>query len=116
MTIFDRTIAEKLNAFLKSELWSLMKRRIFVYIDELEKRVIIEIQNNNKDSAFKYAHMSCGIKEAIKVAERLSGEIMQGKFDVDGTLHVMRKNAVEKERKESWIKKILGLRKGQKKQ
>ena len=111
MSQFDIAMAEKINAFLKSEIWRLMRRRIYVYIDKLEERVLIEIQNNEKDKAFKYAHMSQGVKEAIKVAEHLSSEIVQGKFDVDESLHVIRNKAVVNERKESWLKRILGRHK-----
>lgn len=106
---FNVTFAEKLSAFIQSQIWNIMKHRIFVYINELEKRAIISIQNSENENAFKYAYMAHGIKEAIKVAERLSSEIMNGKFDVDGPLHVIEKKEGE-ERKRPWITKILGNR------
>jgi len=113
MRQFNQAYAEKLIAFYQSDLWTIIKDRLRIYTKELEKRSLKQIVTNNITSGIRYASMAEGVNEAIRVAEFLSSELMEEKFDADGVLPVIENKVTPKKEKEkkTWLSRLLVLHK-----
>ena len=103
-------MAEKFNAFYRSDIWHIMKSQFNITVDTVNKRALSELLTGKTDKAIEYASKGRGILEAIELTERLSGQFSKGILDADIILGVIENKPSKGETWQAKIWKMLRMK------
>ena len=84
-------LADEVYAFLTSKVWGVIRYKLSMYTNNLDMLLHNAVERQDIKAAAILEGKIRGIKEGIKIIERLTSEIKEGKLDVDAALGVIEK-------------------------